>query len=184
MGARSMARTAVVVVALLGLSVGTAGACTTPNWVTVEIGETRGGTELLIDGGGYDPGPVDLRWGGMDGELLGTAEAGEDGRFTARAAMPDHEPGRHAVVAVQEGGETRLWGFTDLDLRGPAAPPAAGPPLALVAAAAAVLVLVAALLLVTLRDSRRRRRALAADEPDPLDGELAQLLEDEELVPR
>lgn len=167
--------------AVVLVGAGAAMACTTPNWITVEPAGTTSGGEVTLQGGGYEAGPVDLRWGGLDGDLLATAEAGPDGRIEAEVTVPEAEPGRSRIVGVQDAADgTRLWGFADVEVE--AVPAALLDGWRIGAAALALLVLAA--LAVWLRSVNVRRRA-ASSQPDvsdeaPVDVELAGLLEDDE----
>jgi hypothetical protein len=122
------ARLAVVVgtIAVTALLATPAVACTTPNWVA-PAGDPAAeppapGSDFPIDAGGYEEGPVDIRLDGLTGDSLGTADAGEDGRFSTTVELPaDLEPGPHQIVATQiaEDG-TRLWGFASITVAEPA----------------------------------------------------------------
>lgn len=188
------ARLTVVVgtVAVTLLLVAPAMACTTPNWVT-PAGDPateppEPGSDFPIDAGGYEPGSVDLRLDGLDGESLGTAEAGEDGRFSATVELPaDLGPGSHQIVATQVAADgSRLWGFAPITVAEAAGGITTGM-LAGLGIALALLSLGAVFLI------RRRRRGRRGGELDPAElapreveldeGELAELLDDEVTVP-
>lgn len=54
-------------------------------------------------------GPVELRWDGVRGPVIGTAVADESRRFEARATIPDSDPGIHAIMVVsQDAGVGRI----------------------------------------------------------------------------
>jgi hypothetical protein len=155
---------------VLGASV--ASACTTPNWIVVDPAELGPGADVTVRGGGYAAGPVELRWGGTEGQPLGTTEAGEDGRFTVTVTLPDTEAGRYSVVGVQPVSDgSRLWGYTDVVMPEPdatALPLTAG-------ILGGLLLLAAGLLVGRLILTRRRRSGVPVH--GELDAELAQLLE-------
>ncbi len=61
------------------------------------------GSELTVEGLAFDPQPVEIRWGGPDGDLLATS-TGPD--FSVPVTIPDVPAGLYAVVVVvrQPGG--------------------------------------------------------------------------------
>jgi uncharacterized membrane protein len=157
-----------------------ASACTTDDWVRLQAADPAPGRHFQVEGGGFEPGAVELRWNGMQGALLGVAEAGGDGRIVATAVVPqDAVAGRYSVAAVQESADgTRGWAYADLVLATPlpAAEPVTSPPaedgghwpyllVALLAGTLSGFVMLA----------RRSRSAKAAR----LHAELDRLLEDE-----
>jgi len=61
------------------------------------------GSRITVTGTGFDPGPVDIRWGDASGPVLGVTE-GPD--FTVDVTVPDGPAGTRSVVAVpREGGQ-------------------------------------------------------------------------------
>lgn len=124
MGQRCAAVGLLVTVLVL-LAGPTASACVTDDWVTIEATAGSGpGTVVPVQGGGFEPRAVELRWNGMGGELLGVVDAGSDGRFAATVVVPAAAvAGRYAVVAVQPAaGGTRGWAYADLVLAAPVPP--------------------------------------------------------------
>lgn len=178
------ARLAVIVgtVAVAMLLVAPAMACTTPNWVT-PAGDPAAdppepGSDFPIDAGGYEPGVVDLRLDGLDGESLGTAQAGEDGRFSATVELPaDLEPGAHQIVATQIAADgSRLWGFAPITVV--EAP--GGTSIGVFAGFGAALALLVSVGVVVLRHLRgQRARDLEAMEIEFVDEDFAELLDED-----
>lgn len=61
-------------------------------------------SEVTVRGEAVSPaGPVELRWNGVRGPVIGTALADAYGRFEAEAAIPAAQPGVHAIIVVSEG---------------------------------------------------------------------------------
>jgi hypothetical protein len=173
-----------LVVAFVLLVGPAASACTTDDWVRLQAADPGPGRHFQVEGGGFESGAVELRWNGMQGALLGIAEAGGDGRFVATAVVPqDAVAGRYSVAAVQESADgTRGWAYADLVLAAPlpAAEPMTSPPAEDGGPWPYLLVaLLVALLAGTLSGfvllARRSRSAKAAR----LHAELDRLLEDE-----
>lgn len=180
MGHRCAAAGLLVVTFLL-LAAPTASACVTDDWLTVEAATGAGpGTRIPVEGGGFEPRAVELRWNGMSGEILGVAEAGADGRFVATVVVPEVAvAGRYSVVAVQqpEGG-TRGWAYADVVLTAPT--PALEPVASAPSAGRGPWPYVVAILLVgtvtgLILAARRRKAAAWAR----LDAELHGLVDDE-----
>ena len=71
---------------------------------TVAPSSGPAGSRITVTGTGFDPGPVDIRWGGASGPVIG---AGMGPDFTVEATVPDEPAGtRSSVVAVpRDGGE-------------------------------------------------------------------------------
>ncbi|MFP5219816.1 MAG: hypothetical protein ACLGIG_08775 [Actinomycetes bacterium] len=136
-----------------------ASACTTDDWVTLSSGTAAAGAPLSVQGGAFEPGVVDLRWNGMEGVSLGSAEVGEDGRFTATVRLPaDVAAGRYSLAAVQDpagGGALRGWAYADVVVPAPPPPPASSAPAGAIAAA---LLLSTAGVVAALHVRRRRSR--------------------------
>ena len=64
------------------------------------------GTEVTVRGTSPVAGPVEIRWDGLQGRLLGTAQAGpreQGGEFLADVTIPKAGPGVHYVVVVSSG---------------------------------------------------------------------------------
>jgi hypothetical protein len=178
------ARLAVIVgtAAVAMLLVAPAMACTTPNWVT-PAGDPAAdppepGSDFPIDAGGFEPGSVDLRLDGLDGESLGTAQAGEDGRFSAVVQLPaELEPGSHQIVATQTAADgSRLWGFASISVAEPAGGTGPG---VLVAFGAALVLLLTGGVFVLRHLRGQRARDLESMEIEIEEDELAELLDDE-----
>ncbi len=177
-----------LVVATLFVAATPATACTSPNWVEIdatELADVGPGADVRVTGGGYAPGPVQVRWNGRDGEVLATGRAGADGTFATRITIPQVSGGSYAVVALQEKDTDghRMWGFIDVEIPGAAAPPRVTPnsttqPELPTTYVAALLLLVAAGATALALHIRSRRRAERA----ALDAELAALLADNEHV--
>lgn len=161
--------------ALLFAGAASASACTTDDWLRLGSGESTPGTTVMVEGGGFDAGVVDLRWTGMEGASLGQATVGADGRFTATVEVPAAAGGVYPVVAVQDSGQgLRGWAYADLVVPAPTPPQApSSAPVAPLAAAALLLVAVAG---VGVAVHRRRRRARSA----ALERELETILEQDE----
>ena len=179
MGQRS-AVVAALVAAFVLLGGPAASACVTDDWVTVQAVGVGPGDQVPVQGGGLEPGTAEIRWNGMSGDLLATAEVGADGRFTATVVVPQvGVAGRYPVVVVQpaEGGQ-RGWAYTDLVLAEPV-PPAQPvpfvPPVDQGPEPYLLLVLLGVPALGLLLWARRRRSAEAAR----LRAELDRLVEEE-----
>lgn len=70
---------------------------------TVAPSSGPAGSRITVSGTGFDPGPVDIRWGGASGPVIG---AGEGPDFTVEVTVPDEPAGTRSVVAVpRDGGE-------------------------------------------------------------------------------
>lgn len=149
---------------------GAAQACTTPNWITVEGARLSPGETITVRGGGYAAGPVELRWGGLGGELIAEPTAGADGRFEVAVVIPVHaEEGRESVTGVQATPEgARLWGFTEIVVLAAAAP---GVPAEAIAGLALGALLLAFGALGVLRRRRRVEHQLDDDLLELLAGE-------------
>jgi len=70
------------------------------------------GTEVTVRGTSPVAGPVEVRWDGLKGKVLGVAEAApreQGGVFSTKVTIPDASPGVHYVVVVSsgEGGWSR-----------------------------------------------------------------------------
>lgn len=170
-------RIALVLVLALAVLLGGApavSACTTDDWLRLDAGQPGPGQQLTVEGGGFEAGAVELRWNGMEGAPLGTARAGQDGRFAATVEVPASAvAGRYSVVAVQDTGTgLRGWAYSDLVVPTPPPPPG-GPSAAVLTLAGATLLLLAVLVGVR----RRRHRTRTAD----LDSDLERLLQDDEV---
>lgn len=58
------------------------------------------GTEVTVEGLGFDPGPLEVRWAASDGPTLASVQ-GES--FSARVTIPDVEPGLYAIIVLSRG---------------------------------------------------------------------------------
>ena len=73
-------------------------ACTPSSYLyPVSPSSGQAGTQVVVRGGQFGTGPVELRWQTMDGRLLGTALGPE---FTTKVTIPDKAEGVHYLVAV------------------------------------------------------------------------------------
>lgn len=93
--------TGVVVTSVLGLA-SLAWACTVQarvGAINPEAGPP--GTRVTISVEDFNPGPVDIRWNGTDGLVLGTANGPS---MSMTVTIPDDAPGFYSVVAVQGSG--------------------------------------------------------------------------------
>lgn len=64
------------------------------------------GTEVTVRGTSPIPGPVEIRWDGLKGKILGVTQAGareQGGEFIADVKIPKAAPGVHYVVVVSSG---------------------------------------------------------------------------------
>lgn len=173
----------VLVLAILLLGAANAAACVTDDWLRLDGGSAAPGAVVGVEGGGFEPGAVELRWNGMQGEPLGSAQAGADGRFASEVTVPAGAlAGSYSVVAVQEGGEgTRGWAYADLAVPGPPVPPTPDrsgvlPDLVVLASLGVALLAVATAAGVGV-SARRQRLA----EEERLRAELDRLLEEADL---
>lgn len=102
--------------ALFLISAMAAFACT--NLASLNLSETQGtpGTTIDMTGAAFSPvgdgvQPVQIHWGGADGEVLAEAEPDSSGAFQTSVTIPDNaEPGFHVLVAtqMQEGEDGEL----------------------------------------------------------------------------
>lgn len=101
--------------AMLLMSAVAAYACT--NLATLNLSEGSGaaGADIDVTGSAFSTGdsaqPVEIRWGGTEGEVLATAEPDSTGAIETSVTIPeDAEPGYHVLVAtqMQEGEEGEL----------------------------------------------------------------------------
>lgn len=67
------------------------------------------------------PSPVELRWGGADGDLVSVVMADAEGNFSAQIPLPSASPGIYSMVAVAGG---RTVGRAAVEMTAPAAPAA------------------------------------------------------------
>lgn len=93
-------------VALLLMSAMTAFACT--NLATLNLSESAGapGSTLDVTGSSFRTGegvqPVEIRWNGVDGEVLAEVEPDSTGAISTSVTTPDDaQPGYHVLVATQ-----------------------------------------------------------------------------------
>ena len=99
---------AAAAVSMAGVALGSgawAWACTPQPRVlatSAESGPSR--SAVTVRGEAVAPaGPVELRWDGVRGPVIGTALADANGHFAAQAAIPDASAGVHAIVVVAQG---------------------------------------------------------------------------------
>lgn len=91
--------------ALLMLSAMAAWACT--NLATLNLSESSGaaGIEVDVTGSSFSTAdnaqPVEIRWGGMDGEVLAEATPDSTGAIETTVTIPEADPGYHVLVASQ-----------------------------------------------------------------------------------
>lgn len=65
------------------------------------------GEQVSVRGEGAKAGEVvELRWNGTDGEVVGSGEADQNGRFAVEATLPVDEPGAYAVMATFGAGSS------------------------------------------------------------------------------
>lgn len=87
---------AVAVSAVLGAT-SVAWACTAQLGTEVKPGMAGVGAAFTVEGDGA-PGPVEIRWDGADGQVLGIVPDGT--AYAAAVRVPETSPGVHTVVAV------------------------------------------------------------------------------------
>lgn len=101
--------------AMLLVSAMAAYACT--NLATLNLSEGAGsaGADIDVTGSAFSTGdnvePVEIRWGGTDGEVLAQATPDDTGAIQTSVTIPeDAQPGYHVLVAtqMQEGDEGEL----------------------------------------------------------------------------
>lgn len=101
--------------ALFLMSAMAAFACT--NLASLNLSETSGspGTTIDVTGSAFSSGenvqPVQIHWGGAEGEVLTEATPDSSGAFSTSVTIPDNaEPGFHVLVAtqMQEGEDGEL----------------------------------------------------------------------------
>lgn len=98
-----MRRTLIVLVGALACAsaaVATAWACTpSPRSFSVIPEVAAPGTQARVIGEGMPAGsPVEIRWNGIAGTLIGVTHADARGAFSATVSIPDAAPGIHAIV--------------------------------------------------------------------------------------
>lgn len=99
-----------VTAALLVMVASPAVACETGMWITTDPGSGGPGTEVTVQGGGWEAGSVTLRWDASaesGGAVLGEAPVGPDGTINVQVIIPEAAPGQHKIVAEhsQTAGE-------------------------------------------------------------------------------
>lgn len=99
-----------VTAALLVMVASPAVACETGMWITTDPGSGGPGTEVTVQGGGWEAGSVILRWDASaesGGAVLGEAPVAPDGTINIRVTIPEAAPGQHKIVAEhsQTAGE-------------------------------------------------------------------------------
>ena len=93
--------------ALLVVMLGAAWACTPqPRSFAARPDTGAGGTATEIIGQGMPAFvPVEVRWDDLDGSVIGSAQADENGRFKAPIVVPDSLPGMHTVIFKAREGD-------------------------------------------------------------------------------
>ena len=107
-----------VVLALCGLVVTTAGAFACTNISTLNISDSSGrpGSTVLVSGTSFGnssptgrrtttPLPVRIRWNGTDGETLGEVLPDAAGNISASVTIPAAAPGHYVIFAVQQDAD-------------------------------------------------------------------------------
>lgn len=93
------------VVAVLAWA-GVAFACTAVAGVEVVGSRGTPGSQTVVEGRRFEPGPVQLRWNTADGPLLATATGPE---FSVPVTVPDAPDGVAFVIAVQRDSKGTTW---------------------------------------------------------------------------
>ena len=90
---------------VLGLAVGVgvlgAGPAGAATELTLSPATGPPGTEIVVTGTGFAALPVEIRWGGLTGPVIATAEGPA---FSVSAVVPDSPPNSHPVMAVVSDG--------------------------------------------------------------------------------
>src|SRR5262245_15199811 len=115
MGSRRWGMTFGVVAAMLVALASAAWACTA--WTSMSpLSVPAGGPGTTVRVTAKVPtGPAEIRWDGITGPLLGTAEV-EDGSFTREVRIPDAPAGVHYVVVTNAAGQ---WTRAPFKIQGP-----------------------------------------------------------------
>lgn len=90
-----------------------ASACTGGAFLMLDPPSVRSGQVTTLNGkGGFDPtpgaSPVEVRVGGLSGELVWSGRPDAMGNFTAEVTAPPLAPGHHLVVATQTDASGHL----------------------------------------------------------------------------
>lgn len=101
---KKMIGVAAAVASVLGAG-SAAWACTAQLGTTVKPGVVAPGAMVTVEGDG-SPGPVEIRWDGVDGEVLARVADGK--AYAVTATVPQAEPGVHTVVAVSRDAEGKV----------------------------------------------------------------------------
>lgn len=107
MALRRAAAVGVGLAAATLLAGGWAWACTPqPRVVSTSAESGPARSEVLVTGEGARPGaPIELRWNGVRGPVIGSGTADDAGAFASAVRLPDAGPGVHTIVAVvQDAG--------------------------------------------------------------------------------
>lgn len=115
-----------VIAVLLGIGAGGAAACVPQPKLVVLHPQSSGpaGAQVTVEVVGLDPGPAEVRWNGIDGELLAQA-TGPD--FSVPVEIPEAEDGLYNVVVLSRHpsgalGNTAVVSFLVDSSSGAAAP--------------------------------------------------------------
>lgn len=104
----AVAATVGVVVATVGVAA-VAWACVPQPYLVVQPRASGAvGDEVEVVGENFDPGPVEVRWNALDGELLGKA-AGPS--FAAKVIVPEDEAGLYSLLAISRGPQGQVVGI-------------------------------------------------------------------------
>lgn len=117
------------------LAAASAAAACTPMLAMYPLSSPAGdpGKEVTVKGTSPSTDPVEVRWDGIRGPMLGTASVDEEtGAFSIDVEIPEAAPGLHYVVAVggaSKGGDSTGWSRAPFKVAGPAPPLHATPTL-------------------------------------------------------
>lgn len=113
------------VFALAVLAIAPALACTPT--ANVELNPSRGepGSVIMVSGSVFEPGgaPVEVRWGGTGGDIVGRAGVDDAGQFSLAVTVPRAAPGHYIVSATQrlnDGGYKRSAASFEVPGKAPA----------------------------------------------------------------
>lgn len=118
------------VTAAVLVGVGVAWACT-PQASVSSVAPNSGpeGTTVTVTGEGFSPGPVEIRWGGHSGPVIGMATAevvGTNTSFLTSVTIPKVAPGGYQLVAISRRSGSYFSGVAPFQVTA-AAPEARDP---------------------------------------------------------
>lgn len=120
------------VFAVAVLAVAPALACTPTANVELNPRSGEPGSAITVSGSVFDPGgaPVEIRWGGTSGDIVGRTGVNEAGQFSLTVILPRAEPGHYIVSAIQrlnDGGYKRSAASFEVTGKPPASQASAPP---------------------------------------------------------